>query len=368
MPEVCHFFPPTGQLRRCALPDRRGILGFLFSFVAVAACGGGGGAPPPPLPPPPAAVSALEIFDEVWTDFDELYSFFVLKGIDWDALRTQYRAELDTQSTEAEAYDVISAMLLELEDGHVQLETPFGTSAYSGWFDQFPINFDEAIVASSYLGTTRAVSPVANLTYGLLTPNIGYIRVGSLGGNGHADDLEFIIGQLAGIRGLVIDVRNNGGGNDSNGEAFVARLATAAALYRRVRFRDGPNRSDFGPFIDSVLTPVAPNLFSGPIAVLTNRSTASSAESMVLAFWTLPNVFTVGDFTGGISANPAERFTSNGWRFTVSRWIEYLPDNSTFEGVGLPPDIRVDITAADAAALRDTILDTAIAEVAARIP
>jgi C-terminal processing protease CtpA/Prc len=89
---------------------------------------------------------------------------------------------------------------------------------------------------------------------------------------------------------------------------------------------------------------------------------------MVLALRTLPDIVTVGDFTGGISANPVERVAANGWRYTISRWIEYLPDNSTFEGIGLEPDIRVDITAADAAVQRDTILDAAIAELSLRIP
>ena len=111
-----------------------------------------------------------------------------------------------------------------------------------------------------------------------------------------------------------------------------------------------------------------PTLFNVPIAVLTNRRTGSSAESLVLAFRTLPNVVTIGDFTGGISANPALRSMANGWQYTVSRWIEYLPDNSTFEGIGLEPDIRVDITLADQAVQRDSIIEAAVADLAARQP
>ena len=139
-------------------------------------------------------------------------------------------------------------------------------------------------------------------------------------------------------------------------------------MYRRVRFRDGPDHDDFGPFIDSSTTPVSPMLFDIPIAVLTNRRAASSAESLVLALRTLPNVVTIGDFTGGISANPALRTMSNGWQYTVSRWIEFVPDNSTFEGIGLEPDIRVDISAADQAVQRDSIIEAAIADIEARQP
>lgn len=341
------------------------IPGLLLMIFAVSACGGGSGGG---SPPPPASTAALQLFDEVWADFDASYSFFVLKGIDWQALRTQYRSQLDSQSTDAEAYDVIAAMLLELEDGHVRIESPFGTSTYTGWFDQFPENFDKTVVSASYLGGTEQVSPQANLTFGLVAPGIGYVHVSSLGGSGYNADIEFIAVQLGVLQGLIVDLRNNGGGNDQNGEALVSRLTGTSQVYRRVRFRDGPNHDDFGPFIESSTTSVPPTLFNVPIAVLTNRRTASSAESLVLALRTIPNVVAIGDFTAGISANPALRTMANGWQYTVSRWIEYLPDNSTFEGIGLEPDIRVDITPADQAVQRDSIIEAAIADLAARQP
>ncbi len=341
------------------------IPGLVLMLSALSACGGGSGGG---SPPPPASTLALEYFDEVWADFDANYSFFVLKGIDWQVQRTQYRSQLDSQSSDAQAYNVIAAMLLELEDGHVRIESPFGTSTYTGWFDAFPENFDKTVVSASYLGGTEQVSPQANLTFGLAAPNVGYIHVNSLGGNGYSADIEFIAGQLEPLQGLILDLRNNGGGNDQNGEAIVSRLSSMSQVYRRVRFRDGPNHDDFGPFIDSSTTSVPPTLFDIPIAVLTNRRTASSAESLVLALRTLPNVVTIGDFTGGISANPALRTMANGWQYTVSRWIEYLPDNSTFEGIGLEPDIRIDITAADQAVQRDSIIEAAIADLAARQP
>lgn len=341
------------------------IPGLVLILLTVSACGGGsgGGSPPPPTP-----TAALQLFDEVWADFDANYSFFVLKGIDWQALRTQYRSQLNSQSTDAAAYDVIAAMLLELEDGHVRIESPFGTSTYTGWFDPFPENFDRTVVSASYLGGTEQVSPQANLTFGLVAPGVGYVHVSSLGGSGYDADIEFIAGELEPLQGLIIDLRNNGGGNDRNGEAIISRLTNMSQVYRRVRFRDGPNHGDFGPFIDSSTSAVSPTLFNIPIAVLTNRRTASSAESLVLAFRTLPNIVTIGDFTGGISANPALRTMANGWQYTVSRWIEYLPDNSTFEGIGLEPDIRVDITPADQAVQRDSIIEAALADLAARQP
>ena len=328
--------------------------GLIAAFVV--SCGGSSSAP---VPAPPET-SALELFDTVWQTFDQSYSFFVLKNIDWSAARTTYRSRLTATSTDQELFAVLSAMLLDLEDAHVRLTTPIGTTRYTGWYDAYPDNFSAAVVSASYLGASERLSPRAELIYGYAADDVGYVRVASLSGSGFAADLRDIVAELGPIAGLVVDLRHNGGGDDRNGEAFVEVLARAEAVYRRVRFRDGPNHGDFGPFLDSRLTPAGPPAFSGPIAVLTNRRTASSAESMVLAFRTLSNAVTVGDLTAGASANPSVNRLPNGWEYTVSRWIEYLPDNTTFEGIGLVPDIRVDITPEDEAALRDTILDSAL--------
>ena len=340
---------------------RKLVTSIVLSGVLMAACGGGSsGSPAPPPSPPPPTSSALDLFDALWSDFDVSYSFFDLKGIDWNDSRTRFRSQLSSTSTDNELFDVLSRMLLELEDAHVRLDTPIGASVYTGWFDQFPANFDESVVTATYLGSNAMMSPQVNMLFGEIDTDVGYLRVHSLGGSGHGADVDFVLNQLGGIRALIVDLRSNGGGNDQNGEAVAARFADMTRLYRRVRFRDGPNHGDFGPFLDSFISPAGAQSFQGPVAVLTNRGTISSAESMVLAFAVLPNVVSVGDFTGGGSGNPAQRTLANGWQYTVSRWIEFRPDGTTFEGVGIEPDIRVDISSTDAAALRDTIMDTAI--------
>jgi C-terminal processing protease CtpA/Prc len=56
----------------------------------------------------------------------------------------------------------------------------------------------------------------------------------------------------------------------------------------------------------------------------------------------LPHVTTVGLPTRGASGNPRP-FALEGMHLSVwfSRWVDLMPDDSTFEGIGIMPDVKV---------------------------
>ena len=84
-------------------------------------------------------------------------------------------------------YEVLSDMVNELRDGHVNLSSSIGTSQYRTWFDAFPHNFSDSI-QSIYLGKDYVNS--SGLTYSILENNIGYIYCGSFSsgiGDGNLD-------------------------------------------------------------------------------------------------------------------------------------------------------------------------------------
>ena len=82
-----------------------------FCGLLAVACGGSSSGP---VAAP--TTSALGLFDTVWNDFDASYSFFDLKGIDWNDSRTTFLSQLTSTSTDAQLFTVLSNMLLELED------------------------------------------------------------------------------------------------------------------------------------------------------------------------------------------------------------------------------------------------------------
>lgn len=299
-------------------------------------------------------------FEALWVDFDQTYPFFPLKAIDWDSVRATTEPAVRDATTEQAFFGLLAEVLLGLEDPHVVLDAPFGTVTYRGWFEPFPRNFDFDVVAGTHLVEGPYEAPERTMRYGRLSDEIGYVHIPSWSDGGYDADIEAVLTALAGIDALVLDLRDNGGGNDLNARRVAGRFADRRRLFRRIRFRDGPEHDDYTEPEDDFLDPVG-TYFGGPVALLTNRRVVSSAEAFVLAMRILPAVTVVGDTTAGASANPALRTLSIGWRYTVSRWLVTTPEDEPFEGVGLAPDHTVWISEEDRLRSRDTIVDSAVA-------
>jgi len=98
----------------------------------------------------------------------------------------------------------------------------------------------------------------------------------------------------------------------------------------------------------------------GPTVLLTNRVTASAADIFVLAMRVLPHVTVVGDLTeGALSAQFPDRMP-NGWTLFVAFKVETDHNGVNWDGIGIPPDLRIANSAADIAAGRDRVLEFAL--------
>lgn len=309
----------------------------------------------PLLGPEPDPHDAVHNFDLLWEQFDRHYSFFVLKGIDWEALRDTYRPLVRPTTSDMGLLSIVTDMLDELEDGHVNVFTDQGVYGYIGWYTDQPGSYQPDLVITRLKGTlTRA--PGGLLRYGQPEPGIGYVRIPTFV-KGMAGDLDAALAALAPLDALIVDLRHNGGGSDGEVREMAGRLVTERRLYRTVRFRNGPEHEDFTPHIPAYVEPRGPAQFTGPVVLLTNRRTFSSAESFVLAARTRAGVTVVGDTTGGGSGNPMYRELPNGWIYRMPRWISYDASGRPFEGVGLAPDRYVTF---ERESTTDLILEDAI--------
>lgn len=305
---------------------------------------------------PPASLTGR--FDLFWRTFDSRYSYFEYKGIDWDSLRAVFRPRAEAAATQAELIAILKEMVAPLRDVHVHLVTPSGSH-------------QPTYTPSSSMNWSRNVwlQSVASCGFTQVRPNLGhcmmghvaYISVGSWNNTQFgAAELDAVVDGYRDAAAMIIDVRPNGGGSDALAFELAGRFATQSTITGYVRFRDGPRHTDFGAEIVRRLTPRGPFAFTRPVVVLSGRGVFSSNESFIAAMRELPNVTVLGDTTGGGTGNPATFELGDGWKFTVSRWIEWTADRRVIEWNGIPPDVYVAWDDALVQAGRDPVLEAAL--------
>jgi C-terminal processing protease CtpA/Prc len=158
---------------------------------------------------------------------------------------------------------------------------------------------------------------------------------------------------------IIIDVRMNGGGDESLALSVASRFYDMARVATHVRYRNGPRHSDLGPPQPVVVDRRGSWQFTKPVLVLVGPGCFSSTEAFVAAMRVLPNVTVVGDTTGGGSGNPRTFSLGGGWQYSVPRWIEYTSTMDVIEWNGIAPNVVVPVSDADWSAGRDPVLDYA---------
>lgn len=300
-------------------------------------------------------------FEALWSILDEHYCFFDSKNIDWDKVHDTYSRRISDRMTREELFIVCADMLAELRDGHVNLSAPFNTSYYRAWWSDYPQNFNKRLIEESYFNFNYRQS--SGMMYGFLENNIGYIYYESFSSPVGEGNLDYALNFLSTANGLIIDVRDNGGGSLTNVETFVARFIDRPTLVGYISHKTGPGHNDFSEPYAITYRPAQEGRvrWAKPIVVLTNRSTFSAANNFASVMKNLPGVTIVGSVTGGGSGVPFSSELPCGWgiRFSACSMLDALGE-STEGGITPSEGCAVDLDPMDALSGRDTILEKAI--------
>ncbi len=305
-------------------------------------------------------------FEALWTIIDEQYCFLDYKaesyGLDWDAVYTTYKRRISADMTDKGLFEVLGEMLEELRDGHVNLYTAWDVARYWSWFEDYPTNFSDSL-QSIYLGTDYAIASALN--YKVLEDNTAYVYCGSFSSTLGDGNLTAMLQELAACNGMILDVRNNSGGNLSNAETLAARFTNEKVLVGYICHKTGKGHNDFSSPYAMYIAPSSSIRWQKPVVLLTNRHSYSATNYFVNAMRQMANVIVIGDMTGGGSGLPFSAELPNGWSIRFSASPMFDPDMNHLE-FGIDPDIRVDITAEDYASGVDTIIEAARAYLTAQ--
>jgi C-terminal processing protease CtpA/Prc len=294
-------------------------------------------------------------FEALWKIIDERYCFFSYKEVDWDEIYTEYSKRIDNHMTDESLFKLLNEMLQELKDGHVNLYTPFDVGHYGKWFEDYPENFSSKLI-DNYLNKDYAVS--GGIRYKILTDNVGYMYHKDFSSNLGEGNLDYIIDKLALCEGIIIDVRNNGGGLLSSAEKLASRFLNEKTLIGYMQHKTGKGHNDFSEPFPRYIEPSTRLRYQKPVVVLTNRSCFSATNDFVNAMRYCPNVTILGDKTGGGSGLPFNSEIPNGWgvRFSAAPMLDADMQHLEF---GIDPDVAVSLRKTDLLKGSDTLIEAA---------
>ena len=298
-------------------------------------------------------------FEALWRIIDEHYCFFDYKqeayGLDWNEVRARYSRQMDNNMTEVQMFEVLANMLAELRDGHVNLYAGFDIGRNWSWHEDYPSNISDTLL-NKYLGTDYRIA--SGMRYRILDDNIGYLRCASFENSIGAGNLDDILVFLAPCHGLIIDIRDNGGGLVTSAEMLASRFTNESVLVGYMQHKTGPGHSSFSSMEEQWLNPGKGVRWQKKVVVLTNRQVYSAANEFVKYMKCFPQVITVGDQTGGGAGLPFTSELPNGWAVRFSACPMYDRNRQSTE-FGIQPDYQVGLETADFLRGEDTLIEFA---------
>jgi C-terminal processing protease CtpA/Prc len=169
-------------------------------------------------------------------------------------------------------------------------------------------------------------------------------------------------------KGLIIDVRKNGGGNSGNGDKIVSFLIDKTiprSLWKTPQYIAafqawGIPKKWYAGEQEYIEPCDKQERFSGPIVVLMGTETYSAAEDFVVLLHSSKRATLVGGKTSGSTGQPLTFEFNYGINGMICTKRDTYPDGRKFIGVGVIPDVEVYPKIDDIATNCDVVLEKGI--------
>lgn len=301
------------------------------------------------------AVAILEEYNKAVT---EKYAMLDTKQIPWDSLYSDYHKRLAANPHQDSLRLYLSMLVLSLKDGHSWLDFSDGVGvSYNieqvGWDTVDVGNGQKAIVPklqpTNYDTTEKVLEhyfPKGLTTggqgfdYGVSKDGIGYIRYRDYMNEVTKAMMEKALATMENTKGLMIDVRGNGGGDPSYASLMAGFLGDEVLDAGYETFKTGPGANEF------VKTPMqtkpadSPLRYTKPVTILTSRMCYSATTTLMYLSEPYKNVYIVGDTTGGGSGSTFDSELANGWVYSLST-SEFVTADGLHIDNGMAPDLFV---------------------------
>ena len=306
--------------------------------------------------------TAPNTFDYLWQRFDQQYSMFDVKGVDWRAVYDSLRPRVYSGMTADSLFAVCATLLGTLNDGHVNLYAGFDVSRADSLYYRFYTQggIDVNTMVLNYLGigyhSTGGMAHTA-----LCDGKVLYIYYGSFSNAVSTSLFRRIIMSYPDALGMVLDLRGNGGGSLSNVINILKMMPSHGQRLYSSQIKSGPAHDDFTPCVDTDAPDVSDDttIFTRPVVVLVDRGCFSATSVFAICTQAYDNMVLMGDTTSGGLGLPSMGYLPNGWRYRLPVTRTRALDGNNYEN-GVPPDILLPFNRQMAQTLgRDNVIDSA---------
>jgi carboxyl-terminal processing protease len=250
--------------------------------------------------------------------------------INWDDFRNDIYSHAKNAKTIADTYPTISYAITKLGDHH------------------------SYFVANEVTSDTSDLKPLPILQDEVVPKDIGYIRIGFCMGDEeqvnqyiHSVTEKITQQDHANIKGWIVDLRGNFGGNmwpmlvaigPILGEGILGYFYYPNGTSTAWSYKDGQAFDENGTWSQSKnpYQIIAKNPY---VAVLTDNETASSGEAVTIAFKGRKNTKSFGAPTFGVSTGNRSHTLSDGSRINLTESV-FADRNKTKYGSSVVPDVQ----------------------------
>lgn len=211
--------------------------------------------------------------------------------------------------------------------------------------------------------------------YKVIKKNIGYLKIKNFQPRQFkTEEFDSIYAKILNTKALIIDIRDNGGGNSGNADYIIRHLSDKPV--KRGKWNSPmyiathaswkmPPESYYKESED--LIPVQDKqIYTKPTVLLVNAGTFSSAENFSAAYRNMGTGTIIGTPTGGSTGNPISIDLGFGMYCNICTRNETLADGTEFIGVGIIPDIHVEETEEMYTKGKDTVIEKALEVIAGK--
>jgi C-terminal processing protease CtpA/Prc len=203
----------------------------------------------------------------------------------------------------------------------------------------------------------------------MLPNGIAYLPIDEFENDDGVKALEQHLPDILQAKGLILDVRQNGGGSSDYGLQILSYLGDKSVPTEGSRElhvspvsrSDGDLTLEWQKLTDSGKLFDLPRSqhFHGPVAVLIGPETFSAAEDFVVSFKAMKRGLVIGQTTAGSTGQPLMFDMPGGGSARICAKRDTYPDGSEFVGSGIAPDVAVVPTVQDVRAHRDPVVERA---------